>query len=453
MSLIHEHSCECLKSELELFQIPPTQTSLEQAKFRSSRPIYSIDRGGPIEFIITPGDDEYVDLSSAFLYTVNRILDSEGKVIPDKVGSPPNQTVNPKHIVFPINYFAATRFRNVSVLLNSKQIGDSDNLYAYRAYLETLLSYGDECKRHQLRMSLWYPDTKKLDAECFADLEKDSSPNKGAQKRFNLSKNGSSFECVSRVHNELFSQDKLLPNTSTIKVKFHRADPEFSLMSKETDNRYMISIDTAILYVRYVKISSAVRLAHQQALEKNNFKYAIPKTILKFFSRAPGREDLSENNLSMGVLPKKVIVGLLSTAAFHGNLGLSPFNFQHFNVSEIKLRVNGETVQFEGLELDFAKKQHFQGYISLLTAANKLFHDSDIGIDPVEAYPNGMTLYGFDLTADEDMGHFQLLKEGKLSLDLRLTDTVSESVTLLCYLCYDTVMEIDKEGIVYYGGQ
>lgn len=442
MALIHEHSGECLKSELELFQVPPTQTSLEKSGFRYVRPLLAIDRNGPLQFDLVAGDDEYLDLSSAFLYTVNRILDGDNKALVTDDTE--------KNLVFPINYFAATAYKSVTVHVNSQQIGASDDYYPYRAYLETLLSYGAECKRHQLRMSMWYADKKKLDAECFEGILTGNAENKGAQARFNVTKNSAHFECVSRVHNELFCQEKLLPNICKVVVKFHRAKPEFSLMSKTTTNKYTICMDTALLYVRYVKISSAVRLAHQHALDRNNFKYSIPKTIVKIFSCAPGRGDLSENNVSMGILPKRVIVGLVSTSAFHGRLNLSPLNFRHFNVCEIKLRINGVAAQFESIELDFAKKKHFQGYISLITSVNKMFHDTDMGIDPVEDYANGMTLYGFDLTADEDMGHFQLLKEGKLSLDIRLSSTVTESVTIVCYLSYDAIMEIDKQGIVYY---
>ena len=33
MAFVHEQSCECTKSELDLFSVPPTQTSMEQGSW------------------------------------------------------------------------------------------------------------------------------------------------------------------------------------------------------------------------------------------------------------------------------------------------------------------------------------------------------------------------------------------------------------------------------------
>lgn len=50
MAFIHEGSCECAKSELDLFSVPPTQTSIESATFVEYHPISSLSDGAPIEF-------------------------------------------------------------------------------------------------------------------------------------------------------------------------------------------------------------------------------------------------------------------------------------------------------------------------------------------------------------------------------------------------------------------
>ena len=68
MSLINEDSCECAKSELELFEIPPTQTSVEESRFEYFYPLTSLDRSGPIEFKITASESEYIDTSETYIY-------------------------------------------------------------------------------------------------------------------------------------------------------------------------------------------------------------------------------------------------------------------------------------------------------------------------------------------------------------------------------------------------
>ena len=38
MAFVHEQSCECTKSELDLFSVPPTQTSMEQGSWIEYHP-------------------------------------------------------------------------------------------------------------------------------------------------------------------------------------------------------------------------------------------------------------------------------------------------------------------------------------------------------------------------------------------------------------------------------
>ncbi|MEG7523509.1 MAG: hypothetical protein M3H12_10470 [Chromatiales bacterium] len=49
---MHRQSCEGVKSELDLFTVPPTQTSIIDSHMVQHQPMYSLDSGGPIEFVI-----------------------------------------------------------------------------------------------------------------------------------------------------------------------------------------------------------------------------------------------------------------------------------------------------------------------------------------------------------------------------------------------------------------
>jgi len=53
MAFIHAQSCECIESELDLFIVPPTQTSEEAGTLVECNPISTISQGTPVEFSIT----------------------------------------------------------------------------------------------------------------------------------------------------------------------------------------------------------------------------------------------------------------------------------------------------------------------------------------------------------------------------------------------------------------
>jgi hypothetical protein len=62
MFFIHNQSCECVKSELEIFAVPLTQTSIEKGEWIVYKPIASISDESPIEFVVTWHGENYIDL-------------------------------------------------------------------------------------------------------------------------------------------------------------------------------------------------------------------------------------------------------------------------------------------------------------------------------------------------------------------------------------------------------
>src|SRR6218665_2989710 len=74
MAFIPHQSCECTKSELDVFVVPPTQASIEYGTFIEYNPISSISQGNPIEFSVTGAGQDYLDLSSTQLYVRAQIV-------------------------------------------------------------------------------------------------------------------------------------------------------------------------------------------------------------------------------------------------------------------------------------------------------------------------------------------------------------------------------------------
>ena len=55
--------------------------------------------------------------------------------------------------------FLHSLFQQVDVSLDDVQVSQSAGTYAYRAYIESLLSYGPQAKTSQLTAALYYKDT------------------------------------------------------------------------------------------------------------------------------------------------------------------------------------------------------------------------------------------------------------------------------------------------------
>ena len=77
MAFIHENSCECAKSELDLFAVPPTQTSIESGMYVEYHPISSLSNGAPIEFDVSSSGDDYIDLTNSLLHVRAKIIKAD----------------------------------------------------------------------------------------------------------------------------------------------------------------------------------------------------------------------------------------------------------------------------------------------------------------------------------------------------------------------------------------
>ena len=142
---------------------------------------------GPLEFTITGIRDEYLDLNSAYLHLTVSI----------SVGGVTNLTEDDK--VTPVNNWGKSLFSQVDVSLNGKLVSSPSNTYAYRAYIETLLTFGKAYKKTFLTNSMWYKDTA-------GHMNNLWDENVGTTKRNNLTAHGNKLDMIGYIHDDVFRQ-------------------------------------------------------------------------------------------------------------------------------------------------------------------------------------------------------------------------------------------------------
>ncbi len=430
MAFVHPQSCECTKSELDLFIVPPTQTSIESGTFVEYNPIATISQGTPIEFSITGAGQDYLDLSNTQLYVRAQIVRANNEVIEaiDHVG--------------PINLFLHSLFSEVDITLNDTLVTASNNTYAYRSYLETLLSYGTGAKTSQLTSALYYKDT----ASHFenSNPHDDAAENMGFKRRSALTDEGRVVDMLGCIHSDLFFQDRFLPNDINIRIRLVRNKDAFCLMSSVAAAAYKVRILECKLFVRKVKLSPSVFLAHAKALEHGNVKFPIRRAICKTFTIPRGNLDASQESLFSGQIPTRLVIGCVDNDAFNGSYTKNPFNFKHMNLSQLKVYVDGQQHFVKPLEINFANNQYINAYASLFMGTGKWMRDEGNGISR-EDFPGGYALYAFDLTADlSENDHFNLIRQGNIRLDMKFSQALASTINVIAFAEFENILEIDR---------
>src|SRR6267154_426068 len=146
MAFIHQGSNVCSSPQLDLFTTPLTQTSIESGTWAEFNPVSAISDSMPIEFDISGAGTSYIDLSQTQLIVRAQIVKADG--------TPIDNTLH----VAPCNLLLHSLFSEVDPKLNGTLVTSSNNTYPYRAYIETLLSYGRDAKNSQLTSSMYYKD-------------------------------------------------------------------------------------------------------------------------------------------------------------------------------------------------------------------------------------------------------------------------------------------------------
>ncbi|XP_057324647.1 uncharacterized protein F54H12.2-like [Microplitis mediator] len=433
MAFLHIHSCECAKSELELFSLPPTQTAIESSQWVYYKPISSSTDNSPIEFVVQGQGDEYIDLAHTMLSVRVAIKQNA----PTTAAAATASTVTPK--VGPVNNLLHSMFNQVDVLFNQKPVSTPNNLYAYRAYIETLLNYGYDAKESHLTTVGWSEDTP-------GEFDDIADANAGLKNRRSFLTCGKTLDFIGHLHCDVYNQERFLINGVEMRLRLTISRDSFCLMGSADSQNCTLHIQEASLVVRRAKISPSFLLAHARALTKTTAKYPITRVEVKAVSIHTGVHGETIDNVILGQIPKRVILGFVNNKAFNGDKSLNPFNFQHFNINYLSLYVDGRQIPTKPLQPDFsAGGQYIDAYHTVFSGTGVHFLNDGNTIDHFD-YPKGHCLFAFDLTADlsaNSNSHWNLIRHGSVRIEVRFAEALEATINCIVYVEYDSVIEID----------
>ena len=209
MAFLHSLSAECTKSELDIFTLPYTQTSIEKYTYVEIPPLSTVSDNGPLEFYVAGNGEDYLDLNNTFLHLRCKITNPDGSNIANdaKVGV--------------VNYPIASLFSQVDVMLGDRLISQSSNTYSYRSIIEIISNFARESLETQFSAGLFYKDTAGQ-----MDVTDPQGRNNGFKTRALFSAESKTFDLMGHIHSDIFFQDKLLLNGVDLKIKMVRSKDE-----------------------------------------------------------------------------------------------------------------------------------------------------------------------------------------------------------------------------------
>ena len=421
-------SAECSKSELDLFYVPPTQTSIEEGISDDIQPHSSFNTSDVIRFDIVGDSSHFLNLAETELHIVGYIKQKESEL-----------GIEPKTKLGPVNNFLHSLFSQINISINNQNVENTNSAYSFRSYLENLISFNRIEKTSSLAGDIFYKD----EAGKFDNFTVEPTTTLNSLVTKNLYNRGffERHELTTSQKTIQLQVNHLMVNSTTITLMLKKNSPKFYLMGDEPADKkeYFFNYDDCFLRIRRQVISPSVMVAISKINEEFTFKYPIKRVVVRNFVIPESSVLVNIPKICEGILPRRVVVGLLKTTAYDGRYKENPFNFENLGITSMSLKVNSKSLpNTNGLKFDFVKNLYLDGYKSLC----KLSPDLDI---TYQEYKEGYTLFAFDLNPDvSSCEHFSSLQDGIIDLTFQKLEAHKVSYTCICYCEYDNIIELNK---------
>jgi len=417
------------KSELRIFDNHPPQVVIESAIFQDIYPSTALSADlSAIDFLIQGSQNEYLDLNDTILSLRLKILETT------RVAGGANIAANDPAGPVPSNYFLNTLFSDIQLSLNDVPIEGGENMYPYKATIESALNFNRHAKEFQLLPAGFSAQEDVRQGWC-------------AESK--------TFDIVGSLRLDFFNQPKYLIPGINVRLRLTPAQSKFCLNfhsgaadGDKQHKAYKLIFSSAMLYVRRVRVSPSVERGHKFGLQSKNAIYPYTRSKINNISVAAGTTSfVKENIFSNSLLPKLVVIGFVHGEGFSGNYDHDPIKFEPFNVSFVNLYRDGQGIPYKrGYNQNFDGDEFTDSYTrSILQNMQLLNSSNNNGIDMDDFKGNGYTFFTFNLTPDFDFTQPQVVRDSNLRLEVRFHQALAQGINIIAYATYDANIQISKD--------
>ena len=128
-----------------------------------------------------------------------------------------------------------------------------------------------------------------------------------------------------------------------MRLKFVRNSDNFVIISDKEDGKYKIKILELYVEFRKIQVDTSILRREMDRFAKGE-PYLIPfiqgKQVVQTIPS--GRLFYLQSELFTGPLPRQIIIGFVSHAAYNGSLRTNPYVFENLKIRSLVFKVNGE---------------------------------------------------------------------------------------------------------------
>lgn len=419
-----------IPAKLAFFQPEFVADAVESTIMEDHLPIgfSATNQGNPIRFYIR-GSEMWIDLEKSYFEIEGKIEGVDAATVPVAAHTSTSFSLT--------NNFLHNLFNSIHINVNESPVTFSNDNYPYIAYIQNLYNYPSDYQDTIGDVYLWKKDT----AGHMNASGRNITTNRGAAERSFWVTDQDKVRGIMKLHSPLMMITPYLLSFLDLDIVMNRTEnAQFYFMSA-AGSTFTFRLDSIVFRVRKAKLVPSFVEGVEQMLHKQKESITYPlrdcRVTTKTYSGYGA--DIIEDNLFHGVLPTRIVIGIVSNNAYKGDFRENPFNFVHKNIKEIGIFLNGTAHPIPMTQMDFATKATHNIYhlmLEAMQAAKPQPGQSSVCITKKE-FDEGFTLFNFDMSSDQHGGfnHQSLFNQpANIRLHLRFRQgDVADLITLIIY--------------------
>lgn len=272
-----------MSQELDLFSEKPIITGIESHDLQEVGLLNSISNSNILEFSCLGHNNKLKSLNNLYIKLMLKITKSDGTDYESAA-----ETDVEAHLV---SNAAFSIFSTCQVTLGNVQIASYDGYYAYKSYIESILSHEDNLvssRYTKSHLNVQDHETKYLNQ---------------------VSRKSATFELYAKL--SILPVDRYLLTQVPLTVKLSINNPAFYMIdTSKAAKPGKLQFISAALYVKHITVSTQLLLAQEKLLNAGkNAVYTYNKAIVVSTNIAKGTTNMNLPAIYSGIRPSMIITG------------------------------------------------------------------------------------------------------------------------------------------------
>ena len=451
-------------SSLDIFSVPSTDYNLQGYRMVPYHKLSSSIT--PMKFSVQQLED-YTDLNRSYLVIDLRLstAGANGIVADANDASDANNT----RFTYAVNNLAHTLFKQINVRFNGTLMTEQTDTYAYSAFLQTLLNYNRDDGETLLAPQGWVNFLNVTPTLAATGVNDDICTTDGYEhgdshllKTLTTPFRGNNVvRMIMRPYLPMFHTGKIMVPGVEMNFELHFNSPDFYTWATINDGTKVYvplreeDVDITFHLCRLsLNPDVYASLEGERKLRKQVVKYPVVRDQIRTFAFNGATTVWQQDNLFLGKVPQRMIVGILDSMAFNGTKEKYPFSFQSKGVTSVRQFIEGE--EYPYITLEFAGNntlKDLEGYRRFLDAAGSVSKHREFMVKPDDwGHNKNCTLFMWNNvpSGDADGPKLNPKQTGNVRLEIKFRAALNANITILVWGEFESVIYIDHLGAVTY---